>query len=246
MRGCKGASLCPQPRAVWGVCTLLGADLSLRAWLRRPPRFRQSNAQLDGAFLSTGPIHPGIRARHAQGVFFTGNIAGEAHPVIAEGISMAIQSSGLLAGLLIEGRAQDYAREWKHRFAPRIRAASLFAHLAMYDVTRTASLAALRALPGLLSLGARLSGKVPAAIHVSPEAAAGGPLAKVRDGDLIRLDAASETLQVLVDPQEWAARPLASMPEALRAANGVGMGRELFANMRRNALAAEQGACTWL
>jgi phosphogluconate dehydratase len=90
------------------------------------------------------------------------------------------------------------------------------------------------------------SGKVPAAIHVSPEAAAGGDLAKVRDGDVIRLDANAQTLQVLVDPQEWAARPLAAMPEALRAANGVGMGRELFANMRRNALAAEQGACTWL
>ena len=89
------------------------------------------------------------------------------------------------------------------------------------------------------------SGKVPAAIHVSPEAAAGGDLAKVRDGDVIRLDANSETLQVLVDPAEWAARPLATMPEALRAANGVGMGRELFANMRRNATAAEQGACTW-
>ena len=89
------------------------------------------------------------------------------------------------------------------------------------------------------------SGKVPAAIHVSPEAAAGGELAKVRDGDVIRLDANAETLQVLVDPAEWAARPLATMPEALRAANGVGMGRELFANMRRNALAAEQGACTW-
>jgi phosphogluconate dehydratase len=89
------------------------------------------------------------------------------------------------------------------------------------------------------------SGKVPAAIHVSPEAAAGGELAKVRDGDVIRLDANAETLQVLVDPVEWAARPLATMPEALRAANGVGMGRELFANLRRNALAAEQGACTW-
>jgi phosphogluconate dehydratase len=89
------------------------------------------------------------------------------------------------------------------------------------------------------------SGKVPAAIHVSPEAAAGGDLAKVRDGDVIRLDAGAETLHVLVDPAEWAARPLATMPEALRAANGVGMGRELFANMRRNALAAEQGACTW-
>ncbi|MBC7917179.1 MAG: phosphogluconate dehydratase [Rhodoferax sp.] len=90
------------------------------------------------------------------------------------------------------------------------------------------------------------SGKVPAAIHVSPEAAAGGPLAKVRDGDIIRLDANAETLQVLVDATEWDARSLATMPEALRAANGIGMGRELFANFRRNALAAEEGACTWL
>ncbi|MGV1044430.1 phosphogluconate dehydratase [Limnohabitans sp.] len=90
------------------------------------------------------------------------------------------------------------------------------------------------------------SGKVPAAIHVSPEAAAGGPLAKVQDGDLIRLDGVAGTLQVLVSEAEWAARPLAPMPAELRAANGVGMGRELFANMRRNALKAEEGACTWL
>ena len=90
------------------------------------------------------------------------------------------------------------------------------------------------------------SGKVPAAIHVSPEAAAGGPLAKVQDGDVIRLDANAETLQVLVSDVEWAARPLSTMPEELRAANGIGMGRELFANFRRNALTAEEGACTWL
>jgi phosphogluconate dehydratase len=90
------------------------------------------------------------------------------------------------------------------------------------------------------------SGKVPAAIHVSPEAAAGGALAKVRDGDLLRLDANAETLEVLVDAAQWAARPLATMPESLRMANGIGMGRELFAGMRRNALAAEEGACTWL
>jgi phosphogluconate dehydratase len=90
------------------------------------------------------------------------------------------------------------------------------------------------------------SGKVPAAIHVSPEAAAGGPLAKVQDGDVIRLDGVNGTLQVLVSEAEWAARPLAPMPAELRAANGVGMGRELFANMRRNALKAEEGACTWL
>ena len=90
------------------------------------------------------------------------------------------------------------------------------------------------------------SGKVPAAIHVSPEAAAGGPLAKVQDGDVIRLDANAETLQVLLSDAEWAARPVATMPEELRAANSIGMGRELFANFRRNALTAEEGACTWL
>ncbi len=90
------------------------------------------------------------------------------------------------------------------------------------------------------------SGKVPAAIHVSPEAAAGGPLAKVRDGDLIRLDAVAGTLAVLVPDDEWAAREVAILSDEQRFADGHGLGRELFAGMRRNALAAEQGACTWL
>jgi phosphogluconate dehydratase len=90
------------------------------------------------------------------------------------------------------------------------------------------------------------SGKVPAAIHVSPEAAAGGPLARVRDGDVIRLDANAGVLQVLVAQSEWEAREVALMPQALRDANGAGIGRELFGAFRRNALAAEEGACTWL
>ena len=90
------------------------------------------------------------------------------------------------------------------------------------------------------------SGKIPAAIHVSPEAAAGGPLAKVRTGDVIRLDAVAGTLQVLVSESDWAARTVAVMPQALRDANGVGMGRDLFAAMRRNAAMAEEGATTWL
>jgi phosphogluconate dehydratase len=90
------------------------------------------------------------------------------------------------------------------------------------------------------------SGKVPAAIHVSPEAADGGPLARVRDGDVIRLDAAAGRLEVLVPEAEWLARELATLPDALRTANGLGMGRELFAGMRRSALTAEQGACSWL
>ena len=90
------------------------------------------------------------------------------------------------------------------------------------------------------------SGKVPAAIHVSPEAAAGGPLARLRDGDVVRLDAAAGTLQALVDEAEWSARTTQTMPDQLVQENGLGLGRELFAGMRRNALDAEQGACTWL
>ena len=90
------------------------------------------------------------------------------------------------------------------------------------------------------------SGKVPAAIHVSPEAASGGPLACVLNGDLIRLDAVAGTLQVVVDPEIWNARTPATMPTALQAANSRGMGRELFANLRKHALKAEEGACTWL
>jgi phosphogluconate dehydratase len=90
------------------------------------------------------------------------------------------------------------------------------------------------------------SGKVPAAIHVSPEALAGGPLAKLRDGDVVRLDAPAGTLQALVSATDWAARPLATMSAEQTLSNGLGMGRELFASMRRNALTAEEGACTWL
>jgi phosphogluconate dehydratase len=90
------------------------------------------------------------------------------------------------------------------------------------------------------------SGKVPAAIHVSPEALAGGPLGKVRDGDLIRLDAVAGTLEALVDETTWAAREVAPQPAELAQAHGRGLGRELFAGMRRNVLTAEEGACTWL
>ncbi|HAL37053.1 MAG TPA: phosphogluconate dehydratase, partial [Polaromonas sp.] len=90
------------------------------------------------------------------------------------------------------------------------------------------------------------SGKVPAAIHVSPEAAAGGPLAKVRDGDVIRVDAVTGELQVLVPEAEWAARPVDLMPDDLRQRNGIGMGRGLFAGMRERALTAEKGALSWM
>ena len=90
------------------------------------------------------------------------------------------------------------------------------------------------------------SGKVPAAIHVSPEALAGGPLGKVRDGDLIRLDATVGTLTALVDAAEWAARPVATLRAEQAEDNAHDLGRELFGGMRRTVRCAEEGAITWL
>ena len=90
------------------------------------------------------------------------------------------------------------------------------------------------------------SGKVPAAIHVSPEVMNGGPLGKVRAGDIVRLDAVAGTLDALVDTATWAAREPAPLTDAQVQVNGHGLGRELFAGMRRNVLSAEQGACSWL
>jgi phosphogluconate dehydratase len=82
------------------------------------------------------------------------------------------------------------------------------------------------------------SGKTPAAIHLSPEAADGGLLARLKNGDLIRLDAEAGTLEVLVDAAALAARPALPDPRA----GEYGYGRELFAHMRRAAGPAEQGA----
>ncbi len=84
------------------------------------------------------------------------------------------------------------------------------------------------------------SGKVPAAIHLSPEALGGGPLGKVRDGDVIRLCAETGVLEAVVDAEEWTARELADAPPA-----ADGTGRELFAMMRQ-ADEAEKGASAML
>jgi phosphogluconate dehydratase len=90
------------------------------------------------------------------------------------------------------------------------------------------------------------SGKVPAAIHVSPEVLAGGPLGRVRTGDLIRLDAVAGTLTALVDEATWAGREVETLPPAQAEGNAHDLGRELFGGMRRNVLTAEEGAVTWL
>ena len=82
------------------------------------------------------------------------------------------------------------------------------------------------------------SGKVLAAIHVSPEALCGGAIGKVREGDLIHIDADSGSMNAVVDPSEWAARESAPLDLS---GNQFGLGRELFAHMRAVATVAEQG-----
>ncbi|RIK92105.1 MAG: phosphogluconate dehydratase [Proteobacteria bacterium] len=85
------------------------------------------------------------------------------------------------------------------------------------------------------------SGKVPAAIHVSPEAAVGGPLARLQDGDRVRLCAHRGMLDVLLETVEWQARqPITQPPPAM------GEGRELFALLRQHADGAESGASAFL
>ncbi len=83
------------------------------------------------------------------------------------------------------------------------------------------------------------SGKVPAAIHVTPEAADGGAIGKIRDGDIIRVDGVSGRITVRVDPAEWAAR---SQAEADLTAHHVGVGRDLFAAFRGAVSTADTGA----
>jgi flavin-dependent dehydrogenase len=126
-------------------------------------------AEPDGHWSAAGPIRPGMRKRYMDGIFFAGNLAGEAHPIVAEGISMAMQSAWLLCRILAEHRdavlagetaaaGRIYSREWRRAFAGRIHAAALFAKVAMHPkADRGARLVGL--VPQLLTFGARLSGK---------------------------------------------------------------------------------------
>jgi flavin-dependent dehydrogenase len=130
-----------------------------------------SEARLEEAWLAAGPIRPGIRLTSGPGLFTVGNAAGEAHPVVAEGISMAMQAAWLLSERLIAWKQQggsrtalntvaaDYARAWRKSFAPRIRAASLIAHWAMRPWLVALTRPFVRCWPALLSWGAKVSGK---------------------------------------------------------------------------------------
>ena len=137
------------------------------------------DAPREGAWLATGPIDPGIRLHPGDTLFRIGNAAGEAHPIIGEGMSMAMQSAWLLCAQLLRPAAprlslsgeawqrdvrSRYTADWRRHFAPRLRLAAAFAHLAMQPAVASPVLSLLGRWPALLTTGARWSGKVSCAI----------------------------------------------------------------------------------
>ena len=141
-----------------------------------------AGAQRSGAWLASGPIDPGIRLREDDALFRIGNAAGEAHPIIGEGMSMAMQSAWLLCAALLQPTErsnqltdpqwqaqvrQRYHAQWRRHFALRLRLAALFAHAAMRPWLSVPMLAGLRYWPSLLTHGARWGGKVDCAVDAA-------------------------------------------------------------------------------
>lgn len=136
------------------------------------------SASRDGAWLAAGPIDPGIRLRTDDGLLRIGNAAGEAHPIIGEGISMALQSAWLLCTQLLgaEGwvdatgpawqreAAHRYALQWRRAFETRLQLAAAFAQMAMRPAAAVPLVTLARAFPGLLTLGAKMGGKTHCAV----------------------------------------------------------------------------------
>ncbi|MEO5883415.1 MAG: FAD-dependent oxidoreductase [Caldimonas sp.] len=149
-----------------------------------------AGAEREGPWLATGPIRPGVRLGQGDGIFRIGNAAGEAHPIVGEGISMAIQSAFVLAAVLgpkrrwpVDARGaaaaqaallSEYEARWRRRFVRRLRIAAAFAHLAMRPWAAATAWPVVRAWPGLLTHGARLSGKTGCVPEAAQFVARGG------------------------------------------------------------------------
>ena len=128
-------------------------------------------AQHGRFWLSVGPLRPGIRIGKTRGPFLVGNAAGEAHPLIGEGINMALQSAFLLTSELLKQPVaaidasrfreihQHYGAAWRNAFANRMRLAAAYAHLAMRPALSGPATAVLRRWPPVLAQAARWAGK---------------------------------------------------------------------------------------
>ena len=142
---------------------LLARNPSLRAAL--------GQAKQEGGWLAAGPLRPGGRPLYRDGIFAVGNAAAEAHPVVGEGIAMALGSASLLCqrlSPLLKGRfspseersvARSYASAWARRFALRLWTSARLAELAMLPSASAWAERVLSPAPALLAVAARLSGK---------------------------------------------------------------------------------------
>ena len=162
-----------------GAAPGLRAGDAVLAWLLREcegVRRALHGATRDGPWLASGPLDPGVRVGDGDGVFRIGNAAGEAHPILGEGISMALQSAALLCRHLLRDGASApvpaapaqaaiqaaYGAAWRRHFTPRLRVAALFGHAAMRPPASALLLALAQRWPGLLTQGARWGGKAAA------------------------------------------------------------------------------------
>ena len=130
-----------------------------------------ATASCDGQWRAAGPIRPGIHDFGRDGVFAVGNAAAEAHPIVAEGISIAIQSAALLAETLgcfsaaasapaaLAMAHRRYQRLWRQNFTPRMRASALYAQMFMRPLSTRLAVASMQVFPSLLRIGAAWSGK---------------------------------------------------------------------------------------
>jgi flavin-dependent dehydrogenase len=131
-----------------------------------------------GPWLAAGPLRPGVRVDSGPGPLRIGNAAGEAHPIIGEGMSMALQSAWLLCSELVavgkpdgstpgstrpRRAVQRYVAQWRRQFEPRLLFAAAFARLAMRPAPSAALIELSRIWPGLLTAGARIKTPLKAA-----------------------------------------------------------------------------------
>ena len=159
-----------------GAAPGLSASDAVESWLQLDctgVRRALHGARRDGSWLASGPLDPGVRVDAQDGIFKVGNAAGEAHPILGEGMSMALQSAALLCSHLLGQRGaavpnavvqasvqRAYAAAWRREFEPRLRLAAVFAHLAMRPRSADGLMKLLHLWPGLLTHSARWGGKV--------------------------------------------------------------------------------------
>jgi flavin-dependent dehydrogenase len=160
-----------------GAAPGLRAGDAVEAWLQREcggVRQALRDATRDGPWLASGPLDPGVRIDARDKIFRIGNAAGEAHPILGEGMSMALQSASLLCSHLLARQPAErapartlqaelqrrHAADWRREFVPRLRLAAAFAHVAMRPRSAATLMTVVRYWPGLLTQGARWGGKV--------------------------------------------------------------------------------------